>query len=294
LKILVSGASGLIGTAFSAAAASAGHQTVKLSRSGGGGASWDPERGEIDRNALEGVDAVLHLAGESIASGRWSAARKERILRSRTQGTTLLAQTLAGLTRKPAVMVSASAIGFYGDRGDEILREDSASGKDFLAQVCREWEAATAPASAAGIRVVNIRTGIVLSRKGGALPKMALPFKLFVGGKVGTGSQYMSWIHIDDEVGAILHCMMNAGIRGPVNLVSPSPVTNAEFTQTLARVLSRPAILPLPAFAARLAMGEMADALLLSSQRVEPAKLRFTAYPFRHSNLDEALRSLYT
>ena len=294
MKILVSGATGLIGTAFGAAASREGHQLVKLVRresAQNGSIYWDPSRGLLDGTRLEGFDAVVHLAGESIAAGRWTAAQKSRILDSRVQGTTLLAGTLAKLNRRPQVLLSASAIGYYGNRGDEILSETSAAGSDFLAEVCKQWEASTEAAASAGLRVVHLRSGIVLSRDGGALAKMLLPFKMGVGGKVGSGRQYMSWISLEDEAKAILHCLQNAEIRGPVNAVSPSPVTNAEFTAALGRALSRPAVLPLPAFAARLMLGEMADALLLSSQRVQPAKLTATGFRFRHTNLEETLRA---
>jgi uncharacterized protein len=294
MKILVSGATGLIGSVLGAACLRDGHEVVQLVRKRDirNGVFWDPEQGVIDAAKLEGFDAVVHLAGESIAAGRWTASRKARILSSRVKGTTLLSSTLAKLQRPPQVLVSASAIGYYGNRGDEVLKEDSAPGADFLAEVCKQWEASTQVAASAGIRVVNIRSGIVLAKQGGALPKMVLPFKLGVGGRIGTGRQYMSWIALEDEVEAILHCIGRAEVRGAVNFVSPSPVTNAEFTKVLGRVLSRPTLFPLPAFAARLVLGEMADALLLSSQRVEPVKLAATGYRFRHTNLEAALRSV--
>jgi uncharacterized protein (TIGR01777 family) len=247
----------------------------------------------IDLESIEGFDAVVHLAGENIAARRWTAAQKSKIRDSRVKGTTLLATTLGRLKRPPSVFISASAIGYYGDRGDEQLQETSSPGSDFLANVCKEWEAATEPASRAGVRVVHIRSGIILARDGGALPKIALPFKFGVGGKIGSGRQYMSWIDLDDEVHAILHCLHRTDVRGPVNSVAPSPVTNAEFTKTLGRVLSRPTLFPLPAFAARLMLGEMADALLLSSQRVQPATLLLTDYKFRHTSLEEALRGIF-
>jgi uncharacterized protein (TIGR01777 family) len=238
------------------------------------------------------VDAVVHLAGENIAGGRWTAARKEEIRRSRVEGTRRLSESLARLTRRPKVLVSASAVGFYGNRGDEILKEDIAPGSDFLAQVCRDWEAATDPASRAGIRVVHLRSGMILSPVGGALKKMLLPFKLGAGGRIGSGTQYVSWIAIDDTIGVIHHAIVTESLQGPVNGVAPTPVSNAEFTRTLARVLSRPAIAPMPAFAARLAFGEMADALLLASQRVMPTRLQATGYQFRYPELERALRHL--
>jgi uncharacterized protein (TIGR01777 family) len=254
--------------------------------------AWDISQGVKDLPRLEGVDAVVHLAGENIAAGRWTAARKEAIRRSRVEGTRRLCESLACLTRRPKVLVSASAVGFYGNRGDEILKEDSAPGSDFLAQVCQEWEAATGPASRAGIRVICIRFGVILSPAGGALKKMLLPFKLGAGGRIGSGTQFMSWIDIDDTIGAIHHAIVTESLQGPVNGVSPAPVSNAEFTRTLARVLSRPAIAPMPAFAARLAFGEMADALLLASQRVLPTRLQASGYKFRYPELEGALRHL--
>jgi uncharacterized protein (TIGR01777 family) len=293
MKILVSGATGLIGSAFVKIANAAGHSTTALTRKKAPGAiQWDPAVGTLDASAIEGFDAVVHLAGENIAAGRWTAAQKKRILDSRVQGTRLLSNSLAQLQRRPSVMVSASAVGFYGDCGDRLLREDSPPGNDFLANVCREWEQATEAASKAGIRVVHLRSGVVLAKEGGALAKMLPPFKMGVGGKIGSGRQYMSWIDLEDEAGVILHCISRASIRGPVNSVGPSPVTNLEFTKTLGRVLSRPTVLPLPAFAARLLLGELADGLLLSSQRVEPAKLAAEGFVFRHRNLEETLRRI--
>jgi uncharacterized protein (TIGR01777 family) len=292
MKILVSGASGLIGSAFSSAASRAGHTVVALVRKKGAGVFWDPRAGTIDERELEGVEAVVHLAGENIAAGRWNTTRKARILDSRVKGTALLSKAISKMKAPPTVMVSGSAIGIYGDCGDRILKEDSPSGSGFLADVCREWEQATNVASKAGIRVVHLRTGIVLAKGGGALAKMLLPFKLGVGGKIGSGRQYMSWIDLEDEVRVILHCIETPSIQGPVNSVGPSPATNAEFTRTLGRVLSRPTLLPLPAFAARLVLGEMADALLLSSQRVEPAKLLSSGHVFRHTNLEDTLRGI--
>ena len=296
MKILVSGASGLIGSALVRASSGAGYTTTPLARQrtprSPGAIEWDPSAGTIDAASLEGFDAVVHLAGESIAAGRWTPEQKKRILDSRVQGTRLLSNTLARLQRRPSVLVSASAVGFYGDCGDRVLREDSPSGSDFLASVCREWEQATEPASKAGIRVVHLRSGVVLARDGGALAKMLLPFKMGVGGKIGSGKQYMSWIDLEDEARVILHCISHDSIRGPVNSVGPSAVTNLEFTKTLGRVLSRPTLFPLPATIARLLFGEMADALLLSSQRVEPAKLTAEGFDFRHRNLEDTLRRI--
>lgn len=294
MKILISGSSGLIGSALVRAVTGAGHTAIPLVRKNGVDSSvfWDPDAGTIDREALEGVDGVVHLAGENIASGRWTAARKERILGSRVKGTALLASALAQMNRRPAVLVSGSAIGVYGDCGDKILTEESPTGSDFLAGVCREWEKATTAASSAGIRVVHLRTGIVLAKAGGALPKMAMPFKLGVGGKIGSGMQYMSWIDLEDEVQVILHCIQRESIHGPVNSAAALPVTNTEFTKMLGRILSRPTVFSMPAFMARLLLGEMADALLLSSQRIEPARLISSGYTFRRPNLEDALRRI--
>jgi len=292
VNILISGRSGLIGNALAAALGRSGHQVIPLSRKRGGAVVfWDPVQSIIDAASIEGMDAVVHLAGENIAARRWSAAQKARIRDSRVNGTRLLAEALGKLRRPPQVMVSASAVGYYGDRGGEVLRETSSPGIGFLPDVCRQWEAAADAASRAGIRVVHPRMGIVFAKTGGALPKMALPFKLGVGGVVGSGSQYMSWITLDDLVRVFQFLLDTPGLDGPVNATSPSPVTNAEFTRTMGRVLSRPTLLPLPAFAARVAFGEMADGLLLASARVEPAKLIAAAFPFRHDKLESALRA---
>jgi len=293
MKILVSGGTGLLGNAFARAASGAGYAVTVLSRKATPGAiRWDPGAGSLDASAIEGFDAVVHLAGENIAAGRWTVTQKKRILDSRVQGTQLLSSTLSQLKHPPSVLISASAIGFYGDCGDRTLTEESPAGVDFLADVCRAWEEATKSAEGAGIRVVHLRTGIVLAREGGALQKMLTPFKLSLGGKIGSGRQFMSWIDIEDEVNAILHCISRASMSGAVNAVGPSPVTNAEFTNLLGKVLGRPTILPLPAFAARLVLGEMADALLLSSQRVEPSKLLADGFNFRHRSLEESLRRI--
>jgi len=286
MKIAVTGSTGLVGSALIPLLESAGHEVVRLRRP----AQWDPEKGAADPSAFGGVDAVVHLAGENIAGGRWTAARKERILNSRVKGTKLIAETLGNLPKPPQVLVSASAIGYYGDRGSELLREQSPPGTGFLPDVCRQWEAATDAATRKGIRVVHLRTGIVLSGKGGALRKMLLPFKLGVGGKIGSGEQYWSWISIDDHCAAILHCIQASSLHGPVNSVSPSPVTNLEFTKALGRVLGRPVIFPLPAFAARLVLGEMSDPLLLASARIEPSKLMASRFIFRHKDPEPALR----
>ncbi len=294
MKILITGASGLVGGDLSAFLSSGGHDVFSLTRQqkeDPHSIHWDPAEGKIDEEKLNGFDAVVHLAGESIV-GRWSNAKKERILNSRAQGTKLLCETLAKQEQPPKVIVSASAIGYYGDRGDETLTEESTPGDLFLSDVCKQWEAATAPAAEKGIRVVNPRIGIVLSPKGGALAQMLFPFRMGGGGVIGSGKQWMSWIALDDVVGGIHHMIENESLSGPVNLVAPNPVTNKEFTKTLGKVLWRPTIIPMPGFAARLAFGQMADELLLASTRVEPAKLQQSGYDFRHTNLEDALRYL--
>jgi uncharacterized protein (TIGR01777 family) len=251
---------------------------------------WNPARGELDAAELEGHDAAIHLAGDPIAEGRWTEEKKRRIRDSRVQGTSLLAGTLAKLKTPPRVLLSASAVGYYGDRGAETLTEASATGTDFLSGVCREWEAATEAAKAAGIRVVRLRFAVVFSGTGGALAKMLTPFKLGAGGKLGSGKQYMSWIALDDALGAILHALAHEELEGAVNVVAPQQVTNAEFTKTLGGVLGRPTLFAVPAFAARLAFGEMADAALLASQRAEPSRLKATNYQFKYPELEGALR----
>ena len=300
MKIVVTGATGLVGTALLPALTEQGHEVVRLVRTKAAGAAggnvseaeWHPERGEVDEAALGACDAAVHLAGENISEGRWTEEKKRRIIESRRQGTRLISETLARMNPRPRALVSASATGYYGDRGDEVLTEESASGKNFVAEVCREWESATEPARAAGIRTVNLRFGIVLSGAGGALAKMLTPFKLGVGGKIGSGAQYYSWITIDDAVGVILRALADESLAGPVNTVSPQPVRNSEFTSAIGRVLGRPTIFPVPAFAARLAFGEMADELLLASARCEPAKLRAGGFEFKHPTLEGALRHL--
>lgn len=295
MKVLVTGSSGLVGSALGTFLTTGGHAVVRLVRRRPAGPSevpWDPARGEVDRAALEGLDGVVHLAGESIAEGRWSPAKKARLRESRVGTTRLLVDALTGLTRKPGVLVAASAVGCYGDRGDEVMTEKSAPAADFLGQLCQDWEAATKPAAEKGIRVVNLRIGVVLSPAGGALAKMLLPFKMGAGGKIGSGRQYMSWIALDDLVGVVHHALVTGSLSGPVNAVAPEAVTNGQFTKALGRVLSRPTIAPLPAFAARLAFGEMADALLLASTRVAPERLLASGYRFRYPELEGALRHL--
>lgn len=293
MKVLVSGATGLVGSALCAALTARGDEVWRLTRRPPNEATdiqWNPDQGQLPKSRLEGLDAVVHLAGENIAGARWTAAYKQKIRDSRVRGTQLLAETLAQLERKPKVLVAASAIGYYGRRGNESLTETAAPGQGFLPDVCREWEAATRPAEAAGIRVVNLRIGVVLAKAGGALAKMLLPFQLGVGGVVGSGQQFWSWVGLADVVGAIEHSLDHQDLRGPVNAVSPQPLTNYDFTKALGKVLHRPTIFPMPGFAARLALGEMADDLLLGSTRVYPKRLEETGYRFQHPTLDAALR----
>jgi len=289
-RILVSGVSGPIGAALLPSLQTRGYDVVRLLRGParkGAQISWDPFK-PIAPEAVSGFDAVIHLAGEGIAA-RWTPAKKAQIQDSRVLGTTHLAQALAESADKPYVFVCSSAIGYYGDRGEEVLRENSASGTGFLSDVCQQWEAATQPAAAAGIRTVQMRTGVVLSPKGGALGKMLTPFKMGVGGRIGDGRQWMSWIDVQDMVGAIHHILKTDLLQGPVNMVAPKPVTNAEFTKTLAEVLGRLAVFPLPVFAVKAAFGEMGETVLLGSQRVEPAQLVASGYPFRFRELRSSL-----
>ena len=296
MKILITGSTGLIGSALVSSLSAGGHTVRRLLRTSrqpaGSDAVWEPSAGTLDPQVFEGIDAVVHLAGENIAGGRWSSRRKARIRDSRVNGTRLLSEALARLSSPPAVWICASAIGYYGNRGDTTLNEGSPAGSGFLPDVCQEWEAATKAALQKGVRVVNLRIGVVLSPAGGALAKMLPPFKMGVGGKVGDGKQFMSWIALDDLVGTILHVLTHERLTGPVNAVSPNPVTNLHFTRTLGRVLRRPTIFPMPALAARMAFGEMADELLLSSTRVQPARLTGSGFQFRYASLESALRHL--
>jgi uncharacterized protein len=292
-SILVSGVSGPIGSALLPSLKARGYRVTRLVRagaSGNGQIAWDPAK-TISPDAVSGFDAVIHLAGESIV-GRWTEAKKKAIHDSRTVATHNLAQALAQTNSKPQVFICSSAIGYYGNRGDELLNEGSTPGAGFLPEVCREWEAATQPAADAGIRTVEIRTGVVLSPKGGALGQMVTPFKLGVGGRIGTGRQWMSWIDVEDMVGGIQHMLNTDRLQGPVNMVAPNPVTNAEFTRTLASVLSRPAIFPIPAFVIKMIFGEMGETVLLGSQRVEPAQLVANGYSFRFSDVRDSLANL--
>jgi uncharacterized protein (TIGR01777 family) len=294
MKIVVSGASGLIGTQLVAKLSQSGHEVIRLVRRSpkAGEIQWNPKSGTLDAAALEGADAVIHLSGAGIGDKRWTTGYRKEILDSRTDTTALLAKTIASLSRKPSVFLSGSAIGIYGARNDEQLTEVSTHGTGFLAEVCEQWEAAAKPAVDAGVRTVYLRTGIVLSPKGGALKKLLPLFKLGVGGKFGNGKQWQSWISIDDEIGAIEY-LLTANVSGAVNLTAPNPVTNAEFTKVLASVLKRPAIVPVPTFAPKILLGgELADALLFTGQRVIPAALNASGYAFKHTTLESALRSL--
>jgi uncharacterized protein (TIGR01777 family) len=292
-RVLVTGASGLLGRALVPSLKARGFEVIRLVREAAGSSDqihWNPAR-PLSPEAISGFDAVIHLAGESVV-GRWGNAKKSKIRDSRVGGTRTLTHALAMAEERPRVLITGSAIGYYGDRADEILNEKSASGTGFLADVCREWEAASQPAVDAGIRTVQIRTGIVLSSEGGALQKMLTPFRMGVGGRVGSGRQWMSWIYIQDWIGSVHHILKNDLLQGPVNLVAPKPVQNAEFTETLASVLSRPAILPVPAFAIKTLFGQMGEEVLLASQRVEPARLVTSGYPFQCSDLRKALEAL--
>jgi len=295
MKIVVSGSTGLIGSALTSALTRRGDKVVPLVRRrvvpGEQALAWDPERGTIDRAGLEGTDAVIHLAGENVF-GRWSPAKKQRIYDSRVNGTRLVSDALAGLHRPPATLLAASAIGYYGDRGEETVTEDSAPGEDFLAHVARDWEAATAPATRAGIRVVNMRTGVVLTTAGGALPKMLPAFRLGLGGPVGSGNQYLSWIVLDDIINAILHLLGNPNLVGPVNMTAPTPLTNRDFAKTLGKVLGRPAVVTVPAFALRIAFGADGAAMVQSGQRVLPARLVASGFRFSFREVEPALRHL--
>jgi uncharacterized protein len=303
MRILVSGSTGFLGTALVETLEGQGHSIARLVRpetsqkSAAGvrakSVSWDPVAGQFDAAGAEGTDALIHLAGASIAGGRWNASRKKFLRTSRIDATRHLIGVLAKLQRPPRVIVAASAIGYYGNRGDETLTEASAPGNDFLARLCQEWEAETARGAGFGARVVNLRFGIILATHGGALPRMAMPFKFGAGGRLGDGRQWMSWLTLRETISIIQFALATAGLTGPVNAVAPNPVRNSEFTGALAKTLHRPALFPAPAFALRLALGEMADALLLVSQRVMPSKLADSGYPFLQPNLAGALADVF-
>lgn len=294
MRVLVTGSHGLIGSALIPRLQQGGHTVTRLVRgtAGAGEVAWNPDTGTIDRAGVEGHDGVVHMAGVGIGDHRWTEEHKRAVLESRVKGTRLLSETLASLEQKP-VLVSSSAVGYYGNRGDEELTETSSPGDDFLADVCKQWEAATAPAEASGIRVVHLRTGIVLSANGGALRQMLTPFKFGLGGRLGSGRQWFSWITIDDEVGAIVHALTNADISGPMNATAPNPVTNADFTKALGRALHRPTVVPVPTFGLRALFGrEMAETMLLTGQRVLPTVLQRTGFGFQQPNLDGALSAI--
>jgi uncharacterized protein (TIGR01777 family) len=294
MRVLISGASGLLGSALTRALRTAEHEPLALVRrqAEAGEVQWDPKQ-PLDPGKLADCDAVVHLAGKNIA-GLWTKSFKQEVLESRVAGTRTLATAAAASYRrsgKPRVLVSASGAGYYGNRGDELLTEESSAGEGFLAEVSQQWEAATAAASEAGVRVVNLRIGVVLARDGGALKPMLLPFRLGLGGRVGSGKQYWSWIALDDVIGAMIFALQNDSLRGPVNVTGPAPVRNEDFVRALGRALHRPTIFPLPAFAVRGLLGEMGQELLLTSARVLPAKLRAAGYKFRYSELGAALRA---
>jgi len=293
-RVLISGASGLVGGALSRRLAGTGYTVHKLARAGAplatGDVSWDPNSATADVQAMEGFDAVVNLNGASIAGKRWTPSRKAQLRASRVGTTRLLVDCLSMLQRKPSVLISASGAGFYGDRGDEILTEESEGGADFLALLARDWEAETRRAESAGIRTVMMRSGVIFSRHGGALEQMVRPFRMGLGGRLGSGRQWMPWIAIEDVVEIVKRIIENDSLRGPINLVAPNPGRNSDFTKTLARLLKRPAIFPAPAFVLRLLLGEMGDVLLLSSQRAIPKKLADAGYSFRFPDVEAALR----
>jgi uncharacterized protein (TIGR01777 family) len=294
LSVAVTGSSGMIGESLSHFLTTGGHRVIRLVRDsrrvGPGAAYWNPATGEIDGQALLGVDAVVHLAGTSIAAGRWTDERKRSIMESRVRGTDLIARTLAGLRDGPRVLVSASAVGYYGDRGAETLDERAGAGRGFLAEVCRAWEAATRPAERAGIRVVHLRGGLVLSPTGGAIGQMLLPFKMGVGGRIGSGKQYMSWVDLDDHVALILHALYADSLNGPVNSTAPHPVTNATFTAALGRAVGRPTVIPVPALAIKAAFGQLGTEALLWGQRVMPRKALESGFEFFYQGVEDSLR----
>jgi uncharacterized protein (TIGR01777 family) len=296
MRILISGSSGLVGTALSNALRADGHAVARLVRPGkqaaAGDVRWNPDSGEIDLAAMEGAEAVVNLAGASIGEDRWNEGRKQILRSSRVDATRHLVESLTKLQRPPRTIVSASAIGYYGDRSEEVLTETSPPGNDFLAQLGRDWEAAALGAERFGIRAVTLRFGVILAAHGGALPRMLPPFKMGLGGRLGSGKQWMSWLTLEEAVRLVRFATENPDLRGPVNAVAPNPVRNAEFTRMLGLVLRRPAVFPVPPFVLRVALGEMANSLLLASQRVVPEKLAGLGYSFKHPNLETALRAV--
>lgn len=299
MKVLITGSSGLIGSAMIPFLVSGGHEVARLVRPSSSSAAkqagelaWNPSAGTIEESRLEGFDALIHLAGENIGARRWTEVQKHRLVESRAAGTRLLSERLSRLKHPPYVLLSASAVGFYEDRGEEWLDEGSSPGKGFLADLVKQWEAATTAAAQRGIRVIHMRFGMVLAPTGGVLARMLTPFRLGLGGRIGSGRQYQSWIAMDDVLGALRHLIAHVELSGAVNVTSPNPVTNSEFTKALGRALSRPTLAPLPAFAARLALGEMADELLLKGARVRPSKLLESGYSFLYPHLEGALRHL--
>ncbi|HEX5426374.1 MAG TPA: TIGR01777 family oxidoreductase [Candidatus Acidoferrales bacterium] len=298
MRILISGASGLVGTAVASALRADGHEVIRFVRPRGtcspGDVRWDPAAEFVDAEGMEGAEAIVHLAGAGIGDSRWSETRKKTLRESRVNSTRTLVEAVARLRRKPRILLAASAVGYYGDRGDDVLNESSSNGEGFLAALARDWELESLRAQSIGLRVVLLRFGMILSAEGGVLPRMTTPFKLGLGGRLGNGRQWVAWIALEDAIGVIRAALVDDALSGPVNVVSPAPVRNAEFTQALAGALHRPAIFSIPVFALRLAFGEMAMELLLASQRVEPAALIEKRYAFRLPGLEDALRSMLT
>jgi uncharacterized protein (TIGR01777 family) len=298
MKIIISGASGFVGKRLVAFLKEWGYHPYILVRdkslSGPHAIYWNPRDREIDASRLENFDAVINLSGENIASSRWTNKQKQTLRASRIKTTQLLSKTLAGLKYPPQILINASAVGYYGSHGDDILDEKAVPASDFLGQLCQDWESATVAAVRKGIRVVYARFGVILDPSGGALRKMLLPFKLGLGGVIGSGKQYMPWITLDDSIHALHHILKTSNLHGPVNIVAPNPVTNQDYTKALGRCLRRPTIFPLPAFIARFILGEMADALLLSSQRVQPQVLLDSDFSFQHPKIEDALSAILT
>ena len=291
MRTAITGVSGLVGAHLRSFLDAEGHSVIPIGRGpGNGGIHWDPSKDEIEASRLDGIDAVVHLAGENIGSSRWTAGRKEKILLSRIDGTSLISKTIVSLKAPPRVLISASAVGYYGDCGDRIITENHPAGSGFLADVCVQWESACEPARQAGIRVVNIRNGVVLSSKGGAIPKMLPPFRLGIGGPIAGGKQYVSWIHLHDLARAILALIVDEKISGPVNMTSPNPVTNSELTRAIASVIHRPAIMPIPAFAIRAIFGQMGQETVIQGQRVKPTVLQGMGFEWEYADIIAALK----